>query len=142
MRGASKGDNNMFLTVFPLASVAAVIGVVVALAYPFACKAVERHIATAVPDSDEDEIGALEWYQRRCALDRVRLGIAVCSFASFASGMFSLAGVHSTLETAGTATQAHWILIIVLTVSMWIVGGLSQLHFGYLRPAAARSRRG
>jgi len=125
-------NNNLFLTAFPLATIMAVLGVVVALAYQFTCKAVERHIASAIPDSDKDEAGTWQWYRKRCALDRTRIGIAVCSGASFAVGVYSLALAHSPLAATGAATHARGILTVVLLVSLWIVGGLSLLHYGRL----------
>jgi hypothetical protein len=124
-----KKENNMLLTIlFLLATVAAIVGAIAGIIYPFTCKALEKHLDSTVPKNAEDEQGNTAWYKKRWALDKTRTRTALSVLGAYAVGMFSLIPVQSMLKTAGSSSNAPIFVMLVLTAALLTVGLRSTIH--------------
>jgi len=121
----------MLLTVlFSLATIAAIVGAIAGLVYPFKCRALELHLDSTVPEYAEDKEGHSAWYQKRWRLDKTRARTGLYALGAYAVGMFSLIPVQSMLKTAGSTSNAPLIVMLVLSAGLLIVGLRSVIHNG------------
>ena len=112
---------------YTLAALAAVVGAIAGILYPFTCKALENHLGTTIPDFKEDEAGFGAWYKKRWALDKKRKNIGLPALGAYAVGMFSLI-VAQALTKAPAMVGYPLVAMLVLTAALLVIGLRSTIH--------------
>lgn len=121
----------MLLTfLYTVAALAAVVGAIAAVRYPFTCQALERHSASPRPDFKTDEVACKEWNKTRWALDKVRLRTGLTSICTYAVGMVALIPLQSILKSAESPSSVPMVIMLVLTAALLTVGITSVFHNG------------
>jgi hypothetical protein len=119
----------MLLTIlFAMATIAALVGAIAGIVYPFKCKALEQHLASPLPEYKEDSAAYGAWYKKRWALDKMRLHTGLYAIIAYAVGMFSLLAVQGLLKSADIQTHAPFILMLVLSAGLVFVSVRSTTH--------------
>jgi hypothetical protein len=116
---------------YTVAALAAVVGAIAAVRYPFTCRALERHSASPRPDFKTDEVACKDWNTTHWALDKVRLRTGLTGICTYAVGMVALILLQSILKSADPSS-APMVIILVLTAALLTVGITSVFHNGRL----------
>ncbi|MFA6211731.1 MAG: hypothetical protein WC714_19990 [Candidatus Obscuribacterales bacterium] len=115
---------------YTVAALAALVGAIAAIRYPFTCRALERHLASPRPDFKVDEVACKGWNTTRWALDKVRLRTGLTGICTYAVGMVALVPLQSILKAAETPSSAPMVFILLLTAALLTVGITSVFHNG------------
>jgi hypothetical protein len=119
----------MLLTfLYTVAALAAVIGAIAAVCYPFTCRALERHSASPQPDFKTDQVACKDWNTTRWALDKVRLRTGLTGICTYAVGMVAFIPLQSILKAAEDTSWVPSVFMLVLTAALLIVGITSIFH--------------
>ncbi len=119
----------MLLTfLYTVAALAALVGAIAGIVYPFTCRALERHLASPQPDFSTDEVGCKGWNTTRWALDKVRLRTGLTAICAYAVGMAALIPLQSILKAAENTASVPSVFMLVLTVALLTVGITSIFH--------------
>ncbi|MFA7341363.1 MAG: hypothetical protein WC028_31565 [Candidatus Obscuribacterales bacterium] len=123
----------MLLTfLYTVAALAAVVGAIAAVRYPFTCRALERHSASPRPDFKTDEVASKSWNTTRWALDKARLRTGLTGICTYAVGMVALIPLQSILKSAESPSSVPMVIMLVLTAALLTVGITSVFHNGRL----------
>jgi hypothetical protein len=111
-----------------LGAMAALVSVVVCVAFPMACKALERHLATPQPNFREDETGSQLWRERRWALDKYRLRVAMLGIGTYGVGMMVVTFMLAGLKSDGQSHPYVFACMMVTTASLLILSARAAIH--------------
>ena len=115
---------------YTVAVLAAVVGAIAAICYPFTCRALERHRASPQPDFRSDEVACKDWNKTRWALDKVRLRTGLVEISSYGVGMAALIPLQSIHKAAENPSAVLTVVMLVLTAALLTVGITSIFHNG------------